>query len=432
MPITALVHRTSMQTTTLRTPLGAPTTPEEAQAAIRFLPDDPRDFDQVLIQTFERSRRDLELMAAFDRWMPGQLDPSSYVPGDVPAMRATMSVTDLQIAGAIREISTVRERKTERTAEMAELAPMHFVEPMLVYRAAPFFVAGELALAAGASDRPPAELVEDVRLPFPSVWIVFGHDLELPAEMSWPPHTSFEVHPLLEALAGPLIGAWKRNIAGALHDRGGVICGVVVFAGKGGVGLADEILWTVAANPDPDMPPPRHLDRQRGTVVGARSRALLSPVVENLALLVATSPWTDTPPTVPGIGEPGTGRWHRSLQRAKARRLLDAGAGSGVRIVRVAHHAGVGQRSEPAGSQEAHRQMPPHARRGHWRRSRVATRDAAGRLVGNVHGTHGTDWHYVGHWIPPTYIHAERADACTQVWRIEMPSDLDRTADQDE
>ena len=66
--------------------------------------------------------------------------------------------------------------------------------------------------------------------------------------------------------------------------------------------------------------------------------------------------------------------------------------------------------------------MPPHARRGHWRRSRVATRDAEGRIVGDVHGAHGTDWRYVGHFIPPSFIHPERAGGATQVWRLELPT----------
>ena len=66
--------------------------------------------------------------------------------------------------------------------------------------------------------------------------------------------------------------------------------------------------------------------------------------------------------------------------------------------------------------------MSPHARRGHWRRSRVATRDASGQIVGDVHGVHGTDWRYVGHWIAPTLVHPDRAMATTQVWRIEMPT----------
>lgn len=292
---------------------------------------------------------------------------------------------------------------------------------MLVYEAAPFFVPGALALAAAASDCPPAGLVDDLRLPFPMVWIVFGHDLELPLDMSWPEGTSFEIPARVRELAGPALGAWQRNIAGALHDRGGAICGVVVFAGEGGVGLADDVIWTVSANPDPAMPPPQHLDRQRGSLSGARSRALLAPVVENLAMLVATSPWTDTPPNVPGIGEPGSERWIRSLRRARARRLLDRGAGSGVRIVTAAASRPPGGRPDGR-SAGSGRPMPPHARRGHWRRSRVATKDAEGRIVGDVHGTHGTDWRYVGHWIPPTYIHPERADAATQVWRIEMPT----------
>jgi hypothetical protein len=406
-----------------KTPLGVATSADEAHAIGRFLPPGLDGLRRMLQETVASYSRDLDLMAASDRWRPGQSDPESYLPGDVPAMRATLAGSSLHLtAMVLRRLDVVRAMRTDLRDDLLELVEIHVACPMLVYEAAPFFVPGGLALAAASSDRPPAGLVDDLRLPFPMVWVVFGHDLELPDDMGWPEGTHFEVSPLVRDFAGPVIGAWRRNIAGALHDRDGALCGVAVFAGPGGVGLADEVVWTVSANPDPAMPPPQHLDRQRGALPGARSRALLAPVVENLALLVATTPWTDTPPELPGIGKPGSERWARSLQRAKARRALARGAGSGVRIVQAAPY----RQDRPQASQSRQegngRPMPPHARRGHWRRSRVATRDAEGRIVGDVHGAHGTDWRYVGHWIPPTYIHPERAGGATQVWRLELPT----------
>ena len=409
----------------LQTPLGTPTTPDEAHAVGRFLPPGLDGLRRRFSETVVRCNRDIDLMRASDRWRPGQPDPDSYLPGDVPAMRATMAGTSLGVtAMALRRLGLVQATSTELVDEVLELVEIHVACPMLVYQAAPFFVPAGLALAAAASDRPPAGLVEDCRLPFPMVWIIFGHDLELPDDMAWPEGTHFGISPLVRSLAGPAVGAWQRNIAGALHDRGGALNGVVIFAGPDGVGLADEVVWTVSANPDPAMPPPQHHDRQRGTLPGARSRALLAPIVENLALLVATTPWTDTPKSLPGIGEPGTERWVRSLRRSKAQRALAHGAGSGVRIVeaRTSPRPAAGSPA-PDSAPGTGRVMSPHARRGHWRRSRVATRDAEGRIVGDVHGVHGTDWRYVGHWIPPTLINADREGGATQVWRLELPTD---------
>ena len=308
-----------------KTALGTPTTPEEAYDIGRLLPPGLDGLRRLFRTCIERCDRDIALMRASDRWRPGQLDPEPYVPGDVPAMRATLAGTNLSVAAALlRRLGPERATSTELADDVLELVQLHVAAPMLVYEAAPSFVPAELALAVAASDRPPAGLVDDIRLPFPAVWIVFDHDLALPSDMAWPEGTPFGVAPLLRELAGPGLGAWQRSIAGGLHDRGGALCGVVVFAGADGVGLADEIVWTVSANPDPAMPPPQHLDRQRGSLPGARSRALLAPSIENLALLVAT-PWVDTPPRAPGIGEPGTERWAR---HHASRRATDSAIGA--------------------------------------------------------------------------------------------------------
>ncbi|MHB1783479.1 MAG: hypothetical protein ACYCTE_12495 [Acidimicrobiales bacterium] len=404
------------------TPLGTPTTPDGAHAIGRFLPAGLDGLRQMFRQTVQACDRDITLMRASQRWRPGQADPESYVPGDVPAMRATLAGTNLNVAATmLRRLGPTRASSPELAGDVLELVELHVAAPMLVYQAAPFFVSGELALAASASDRPPAGLVDDICLPFPSIWIVFGHDLELPADMAWPAKTNFDIAPYVREMASPAIGAWQRNIAGALHDRGGALCGVVVFAGPDGVGLADEVIWTVSANPDTGMPPPQDLDRQRGALVGARSRALLAPVVDNLALLVATTPWSDTPAVAPGIGTPDSERWRRSLERAKAQRALARGAGSGVRVVEARSTARTPARGEPHDHAGAGREVSPHARRGHWRRSRVATRGPDGQIVGDVHGEHGTDWRYVGHWIAPTLIHPDRAGGVMQVWRLEQP-----------
>jgi hypothetical protein len=45
----------------------------------------------------------------------------------------------------------------------------------------------------------------------------------------------------------------------------------------------------------------------------------------------------------------------------------------------------------------------PHVRSAHFRRSRVVAREGD-KVIGNIQGTYGLDWHYVLHWFPPTPV----------------------------
>lgn len=45
--------------------------------------------------------------------------------------------------------------------------------------------------------------------------------------------------------------------------------------------------------------------------------------------------------------------------------------------------------------------LPPHMRRAHWHRLRIATRDAAGQIIGDRLGVKDVDWHYDLEWFPP-------------------------------
>ncbi|HEY3505784.1 MAG TPA: hypothetical protein VGN37_23720 [Actinocatenispora sp.] len=55
------------------------------------------------------------------------------------------------------------------------------------------------------------------------------------------------------------------------------------------------------------------------------------------------------------------------------------------------------------------RTLPPHIRRAHWHRVRIATRDNQGRIVGTTSGTHGVDWAYQMRWYPPTLVNTDQA-----------------------
>jgi hypothetical protein len=55
--------------------------------------------------------------------------------------------------------------------------------------------------------------------------------------------------------------------------------------------------------------------------------------------------------------------------------------------------------------------LPPHIRKAHWHRVRVAERDDRGQVIGDRSGVEGVDWHYELRWWPPTAINADRGIA---------------------
>lgn len=48
--------------------------------------------------------------------------------------------------------------------------------------------------------------------------------------------------------------------------------------------------------------------------------------------------------------------------------------------------------------------LPPHVRRAHWHRVRLATRGSDGTIIGDVSGVQGQDWEYALRWFPPTLV----------------------------
>lgn len=61
--------------------------------------------------------------------------------------------------------------------------------------------------------------------------------------------------------------------------------------------------------------------------------------------------------------------------------------------------------------------LPPHIRRAHWHRVRVATRDKAGNIIGDRQGQQGIDWHYDMRWFPPTPVNVTEQSPVAPVVR---------------
>lgn len=63
--------------------------------------------------------------------------------------------------------------------------------------------------------------------------------------------------------------------------------------------------------------------------------------------------------------------------------------------------------SSKGAEQPTGRTVAPHIRSAHWHRFRVATRDAAGNMIGNRLGEKDVDWHYDLRWIPPVPVNVD-------------------------
>jgi len=100
----------------------------------------------------------------------------------------------------------------------------------------------------------------------------------------------------------------------------------------------------------------------------------------------------------PDLSEVEPAPHRRGAPVKKAPRVINLGLRVGGAL-RSWRKSGPARRGETTGWH-----LPPHIRAAHWRRSRVAHRDEAGNIVGDVHGDEGVDWDYVLHWIPPTPV----------------------------
>ena len=50
--------------------------------------------------------------------------------------------------------------------------------------------------------------------------------------------------------------------------------------------------------------------------------------------------------------------------------------------------------------------LPPHIRKAHWHRVRIAERNQFGDVIGSRTGIEGVDWHYELRWYPPAAVNA--------------------------
>ncbi len=286
--------------------------------------------------------------------------------------------------------------------------PLKALDLVELTSAVPYFIPTTAALGVLASRPPDQQLQHELRLPFRGVFVLFGSDLELdPSVHRWPADYPYRQLP-------------HHSITYQVIDRGGYVSGMVLLADERGR-LRDDLLWIVAANPDPALPPPANLDRIRGVVRGWRSAADLASLVTNIAAAVAWGAWQPSTTPLPLPDDPTSKQWHKAVRRGVFPRREPRGDAVGVHVLdlaRTAAHRHEVPNSRQSGRDSGRNSPVPHLRGGHFRRVRIGPRD---------------DWHYQVRWIAPTLVRGDQPTTDRLVVRrLPPPPSSDHSRDRSE
>lgn len=320
---------------------------------------------------FALARADAAVAVASGRWVLGRPDPDRYVPGDVVALRGFTVSADLALARRYLQLAASGSLPPEAAEVAARRLAMSLTDIARLYAAVPHFVDAEAAAGLVASHPPGRDVLDELRLPYPTIAVYLGRPLEVPREACvWP--AAWDTH---ADLVGRPTDA--PTCLGELRARGGGIEGVVLAERPGG-GLDDEVLWILGANPDPSRPEPTCHDRLRAAVWGRLSDADLAHIATNLAATVAWAEWHEPERRLSLPAEVGSKAWRRATRRGEFRRHEPRGALAGVRVLDLGrslaaehHRSDAPGRSGPA----------THLRRAHWRLQPVGPGRAERRVV---------------------------------------------------
>ena len=267
--------------------------------------------------------------------------------------------------------------------------------------ATPYLLPGRLGAELVTSEPPDPELVTRIRLPYETV-LVFFDELDLD-------HLGF-----LEITATWTAQTDDEPVTVPVGPPTRTVLGVVLAANPDGH-LLPWVQWIIAEH---------HPGRGTaiGPITGIWQRSEYAGVIANIAAVCTWGEWSEPLPLpAPVTGDENSREWRRSLERSGARRAIQRGALSDVRVLYLDPAA----QPEPAGDPTAAhpsagtRHVRTHWRSGHWQRYRVATRDAAGTIIGTRFGEQGTDWHYEGRWVRPTLVKAApKPDPTTPATKI--------------
>lgn len=329
-----------------------------------------------------RYRRDSEIMTALGASKRRTAPWTQLKPGDYAQLRALLVAAQANSATDLVRASDDDPARALRALEAAGTG-------LQVVDAVPFFIPSAIATALMTSEAPDEQLIRNVRLPFPSVFVFF------------------DAIPLGELeLDSVLRDASSDNI---IDNPSLSLIGVILYSGPNGVGLDQIIHWIMTA-------PLR--DTHGVTIHPGFWRKSAQPgVVANIASLCTWARWHPPAPTPTQLeGPEDTRPWRRSLNKSAVRKALARGAILGVNVVDL---AALHNNHSDDTSTQGGRQIRAHWRRGYWNRVRVATRAPDGAIIGDRLGQPDIDWHYEGRWIHPVLVGGVSHDTDTiTVYRI--------------
>lgn len=391
----------------------------------------------------ERSKLDVTSAIATRRWRQSLrgAGPQRFVPGDLVGIRGYTARDAVMRA----RMFSAAERYGTATEEVVVAEGLMLLDAAAaLYSAVPHFLDADAAEALLDADAPDDTIVADLRMPYPSALIMFSEARRLPDRLHAFPDELAEFELELNASTE---AAWSQEIqrldAEGTDDNSyrvavlemaqakaagggpstayqrfrGRLEGLILFAGADGLGVAPSVMWLVQSEPLPADNPsslPVEMRQTRRIVPGWLPWSSATSAVLNLACAVAWAEWVEPEPPA-GVPPVGSTEFAKAIRHNKVRRAEEAGAVAGVRVIDLRKTEKRSRVEESTG-----RSTATHLRRGHWRSTRIATRDEHGVIVGDVHGTHGADWHYEGRWVAPTVVNAGgRADGRTPVYRVD-------------
>jgi hypothetical protein len=351
--------------------------------------------------------RDTKLMIASGRWNPGAPDPVRLVPGDVPALRGI--ATQLCLTSGMMLIADYRPPEMPEEGPPCDVV-FEQVWPLFqagfLYEAQNYFLPVTSALGILASQPPPPDMLQELQLPYPTVAVYFGAELEIPAELVVSEADALERHRASKAESRRAAAVYglgpPADILESIAAHGGRLSGVAMFQEEGG-GLADEVVYVLTSEEMMAGEGPQSLDHARGTAMGLRSRSTLDPLIVNLAAAVSWGDWHPPETTLDLPADATSPLFDRAVRSGRFRRQEPRGGFANVRVLdTVRMHA----RAKLVGESE-HRSPVTHLRRGHWRRVRIGPRD---------------NWTYSPRWIAPVVVNpGAEPDPGMRVYRLPLP-----------
>jgi len=272
------------------------------------------------------------------------------------------------------------------------------------------FMTASLCDALDHTDAPPPDVVENIHLPFERVCVTLS--------VPFRPTNATIYHP--HYFRTPEHGArdpLPRMLAAHMSfvDNDWRIVGIVLSAGPGGVGLADEVIWIIEGGVDLTKPATALGRTIEGAsafpdmdnaaqflcvapIPGRLSRSNLRGFAHGVAALVSLK--APEPSAIFGDAEPFTAADAKAARKGTSSARRDATRGRFAPKVRVIDLT-PSERTRDS-EHSADRTVKSHWRRGHFRRARCGPRD---------------DWWYETRWIAPVFVEGGRPAEGMQVWR---------------